>query len=81
MKVKMLLIAFAMMIGNVVSAEPSTLTYFGQKFPAFLVVADAIATSNAQGVLPCHSKPNVKQTAPGGGYSYYVTDCEANGFK
>lgn len=31
--------------------------------------------------LPCHSRPNVLKKAKGGGYSYYVTDCEANGFK
>jgi len=44
-----------------------------------MVMYDAISTSNAQGVLPCHSKPDVKIDK--GGYVVYATDCEVNGFK
>lgn len=44
-----------------------------------LVFADAIMKSNAQGVLPCHSKPNV--VIDKGGYKVTATDCEVNGFK
>ena len=43
------------------------------------LVLAAVGQSNAQGVLPCHSKPNVKVSK--GGYSFTKTDCSVNGFK
>lgn len=43
------------------------------------VMVAYVAQSQAQGVLPCHSRPDVKIDR--GGYVVYATDCEVNGFK
>ena len=43
-----------------------------------LVMAHAVTVSNAQGVLSCHSRPDVKIDR--GGYNVMATDCEVNGF-
>jgi len=52
---------------------------FGGVVASVALVGAYVMQSNAQGVLPCHSRPDVKIDK--GGYVGYSTDCEVNGFK
>lgn len=52
---------------------------FGLGFAAGIVMA-AVGQSNAQGVLPCHSRKDVKVKMKGNNSYYMATDCEVNGF-